>query len=146
MGEAHVSASVDLFWLPLGAGGHFVRWNGRLYEWWSAWREHRAQADLYHCGLAVPLDSISYAVEMGPVWNVGGVEVARSPPRVSLRDAVLAWGYIPDITEAVESPLIGPPRGGRAPGWTAGLVLAERQARSRRLDLGSSADDREVRT
>ena len=25
-------ATVDLYWLPLGAGGHFVRLNGRLYE------------------------------------------------------------------------------------------------------------------
>lgn len=24
--------SIDLYWLPLGAGGHSVRWNGRLYE------------------------------------------------------------------------------------------------------------------
>ena len=23
---------VDLYWLPLGAGGHFVRLNGRIYE------------------------------------------------------------------------------------------------------------------
>ena len=23
---------VDLFWLPLGAGGHCVRFNGRVYE------------------------------------------------------------------------------------------------------------------
>jgi hypothetical protein len=23
---------VDLYWLPLGAGGHFVRLNGRVYE------------------------------------------------------------------------------------------------------------------
>ena len=22
---------VDLYWLPVRAGGHFVRWNGRLY-------------------------------------------------------------------------------------------------------------------
>jgi hypothetical protein len=25
-------AAVDLYWLPLGAGGHFVRLNGRIYE------------------------------------------------------------------------------------------------------------------
>ena len=38
---ARVTAWVDLYWLPLGAGGHFVRWNGRVYERWAAWREHR---------------------------------------------------------------------------------------------------------
>jgi hypothetical protein len=26
------AAAVDLYWLPLGAGGRFVRANGRLYE------------------------------------------------------------------------------------------------------------------
>ena len=25
-------AAIDLYWLPLGAGGHFVRLNGRIYE------------------------------------------------------------------------------------------------------------------
>jgi hypothetical protein len=25
-------ASIDLYWLPLGAGGHSVRLNGRVYE------------------------------------------------------------------------------------------------------------------
>ena len=25
-------ASIDLYWLPLGAGGHSVRLNGRFYE------------------------------------------------------------------------------------------------------------------
>jgi hypothetical protein len=25
-------ATVDLYWLPLGAGGHFVRLNGHIYE------------------------------------------------------------------------------------------------------------------
>ena len=25
-------AAVDLCWWPLGAGGHFVRLNGRIYE------------------------------------------------------------------------------------------------------------------
>jgi hypothetical protein len=70
MGDELVHASVDLYWLPLGAGGHFVRWNGRLYEWWAARREQRALGDLYHCGLMLCLDNITYAVEMGPVSNV----------------------------------------------------------------------------
>ena len=25
------AAAVDLYWLPLGAGGHFVRLNGRMF-------------------------------------------------------------------------------------------------------------------
>lgn len=27
-----VDAGIDLYWLPLGAGGRFVRFNGRVYE------------------------------------------------------------------------------------------------------------------
>jgi hypothetical protein len=75
-------ASVDLFWLPLGAGGHVVRWCGRLYEEGSARRHHRAAADLYHCALMICLDGVAYAVEMGPVWNVEDTDrgvVAEGP-------------------------------------------------------------------
>lgn len=27
------SPCIELSWLPLGAGGHSVRWNGRIFEW-----------------------------------------------------------------------------------------------------------------
>ena len=30
--RAQPRAAVDLYWLPLGAGGHFVRLNGWIYE------------------------------------------------------------------------------------------------------------------
>lgn len=49
VGGEVMAVSLDLFWIPLGAGGHVVRWNGRVYERWSARREHRTPADLYHC-------------------------------------------------------------------------------------------------
>ena len=35
---------VDLYWLPLGAGGHFVRLNGRVYEALVARRDRRPRA------------------------------------------------------------------------------------------------------
>ena len=44
---------VDLYRLPVGAGGHFVRLNGRVYEWLEAQRSHRPPLDLYHAGLEV---------------------------------------------------------------------------------------------
>ena len=44
---------VDLYWLPLGAGGHFVRFNGRLYEALVAACEGRPRRDLYHSALEV---------------------------------------------------------------------------------------------
>jgi len=45
-------SSVDLYWLPLGAGGHSARLNGRVFE-----RLQRgspaASCDLYHSALVV---------------------------------------------------------------------------------------------
>ncbi len=111
------AASVDLFWLPLGAGGHVVRWNGRLYERWSARRQHREPADLYHCGLVLTLDDVTYAVEMGPVWNVADTDrgVLVEGPVGSrwlgrfraFRYEMRCWpgGRIPDIADAVDSPV-----------------------------------------
>jgi hypothetical protein len=110
-------AGIDLYWLPLGAGGHVVRWNGRLYESWVARREHRAPADLYHCGLMLTLDGVGYAVEMGPVWNVSDADrgvVVEGPVGSrwlgrfrAFRYEMRCWpgGRIPDLAEAVDSPV-----------------------------------------
>lgn len=112
-----MNAWVDLFWLPVGAGGHFVRWNGRLYERWTARREHRAPVELYHSGLIVGVGTVTYAVEMGPVWNVSdpGRGVLCEGPVGSpwlgrfraFRYEVRCWpgGRIPDVDEAVDSPV-----------------------------------------
>lgn len=199
-GARHPDASagarsyVDLYWLPLGAGGRCVRLNGRLYERVVAGRQHRAPAALFHCALMVRLDGITYAIEMGPVWNLDvdvddrGV-VCRGPVGSralgrfdAFRYEVRCWpgGSIPDVGEAVSSPVrvsqgrgsaravldavrrvpalvwgrdelgcgdmwnsnsliawalactghdtsgLRPPGGGRAPGWAAGLALAQR--------------------
>jgi len=112
-----VTAWVDLYWLPLGAGGSFVRWNGRIYERIVASREHRRPLDLYHSGLLVKHGDITYAVEMGPVWNVsdegrgvlcegavGSLLLGRFRP---FRYEVRCWpgGRIPDVAEAVASPV-----------------------------------------
>ncbi len=51
--EARPSAGVDLYWLPLGAGGHFVRFNGRVFEGVAARLAHRSACDLYHSALEV---------------------------------------------------------------------------------------------
>jgi len=141
MGTGSVEPSVDLFWLPLGAGGHFVRWNGRLYEGWSAWREHRAPADLYHCGLMLGLDDTRFAVEMGPVWNVTDADrgvIVEGPVGSrwlgrfrAFRYEMRCWpgGRIPDVAEAVDSPVCTT----NDPA-TVQAVLADRQARAMTSD------------
>jgi hypothetical protein len=112
-----VEAWVDLYWLPVGAGGHVVRLNGRLYERLAARREHRPPLDLYHSGLMVSVDDVTYAVEMGPVWNVsdphrgvlceGPVASERLGRFRAFRYEVRCWpgGRIPDLAEAVASPV-----------------------------------------
>jgi hypothetical protein len=52
-GSARSRASIDLYWLPLGAGGHSVRLNGRVYEAVAARLGRRPVSDLYHSALEV---------------------------------------------------------------------------------------------
>jgi hypothetical protein len=42
------AVGVDLYWLPLGAGCHSVRLNGRVYEAVAARLARRPACDLYH--------------------------------------------------------------------------------------------------
>src|SRR4051812_46685863 len=62
-------AAVDLYWLPLGAGGRSVRLNGRLFEAIAARLQHRTRCDLYHSALEVRVGPDRYVIEMAPVWN-----------------------------------------------------------------------------
>ena len=47
--------AVNLYWLPLGAGGHSVRFNGLAYEAAAALLGHRPPCDLYHSALEVQI-------------------------------------------------------------------------------------------
>ena len=192
-----MSAGVDLFWLPLGAGGRCVRWNGRVYEAAVAAWERRDACDIYHAALQVTSGADRYVIEMAPVWDrpepdrgvvaegaVGAPWLGRSR---WFRYEVRRWrgGLIPDVAAAVDSPrrlssdpraaervlaivpnfptatwgrdelrtgdmwnsnslvawllahsghdlaAAAPPPRGRAPGWSAGLVLAARQIAAR---------------
>jgi hypothetical protein len=186
---------VELYWLPLGAGGHFVRLNGRIYEAVAARLQRRPACDLYHSALQVELPEGKYVIEQAPVhdWSgkqrgvvAEGAVGSRWAGRFRIfRYEIRVWrgGRIPDVAEAVDSPQrltgdedrarrvldvvaqvptpvwgrddlsagemwnsnsviawviarsgidtdsIQPPRGGRAPGWQAGLVVAKRQDR-----------------
>jgi hypothetical protein len=108
-------AYVDLYWLPLGAGGHSVRINGRVYEWLNAILERREPLDLYHAGLEVDVPEGRYVIEMTPIpagLAARGV-VAEGPVGSRMlcrfrlfRYEVRRWqgGSIPDVAEAVDSP------------------------------------------
>ena len=109
-------ACVDLYWLPLGAGGHFVKWNGRIFEALTARIQHREASDLYHCALEVRLAGDRYVIEQGPVWNLklpdrgvvaqGAVGLPWLGRFGLFRYEVRCWGggIIPDAAMAIDSP------------------------------------------
>jgi len=182
--------AIDLYWLPLGAGGRSVRLNGRVFEWLAARRSGRPALDLYHAALEVHVPEGPVVIEMTPVPDRDGrlrgvvgegpVGSRRTRRLRFLRYELRRWqgGVIPDAAEAVASPVrlseneaqarclldlvplvptavwgrdelgtgemwtsnsvtswllarsgvdvdqITPPTGGRAPGWSAGVVAA----------------------
>jgi hypothetical protein len=111
---------IDLYWIPLGAGGvGFVRLNGRIYEWTKALAERRRPMQLFHSALEVREDGVRFTIEsawpipdehtsargvvlVGPVF---GKRVARLR---SFRYEVRCWrdGVIPDVGTAGASPLV----------------------------------------
>jgi hypothetical protein len=107
---------VDLYWLPLGAGGSFVRLNGRIYERLVAARERRRPRAIYHSALRIAIDGEDWILEQAPVPDLAGagrgvvVEGpvgARAAARLRIfRYEVRLWpgGEIPDLGEAVDSP------------------------------------------
>jgi hypothetical protein len=182
---------IDLYWLPLGAGGHSVRLNGIVFEAVAATLQRRPRLDLYHSALEVTTPDGRWVIEQAPAWREGAERGVVAEGAVGLRAAgrlklfryeVRSWrdGVIPDRAEAVESPrrltdeleqarrllelvplapratwgrdelhtgemwnsnslvswllvrtgidveAIPLPRGGRAPGWQAGVVAARR--------------------
>jgi hypothetical protein len=116
MASSPPNAGVDLYWLPLGAGGHSVRLNGRIFEAIAARLERRDRCDLYHSGLEVRVPDGRFVIEMTPIRPSDGAErgvvaegavVAHAAGRFRLfRYEVRRWhdGTIPDVAEAVESP------------------------------------------
>ena len=109
-------AAVDLYWLPLGAGGHFVRLNGRIYEALAARVRRRPACDLYHSALQIEVTEGTFVIEQAPVHDWSGMQrgvVAEGPVgsrwagrfRI-FRYEIRLWrnGHIPDVIEAVESP------------------------------------------
>jgi hypothetical protein len=108
-------AGVDLYWLPLGAGGHSVRVNGKVFEAVAAFLGGRARCDLYHSALRVTVPEGRFVVEQAPARRQGagrgvvgeGAVGSRAAARLRLfRYEVRRWrdGVIPDLAEAVESP------------------------------------------
>jgi hypothetical protein len=107
---------IDLYWLPLGAGGNFVRLNGRVYEAIQAAVQRRPRYDLYHSGLEVIVPDGRYTIEQTPalphgeergVVGIGPIGAKWLAARIHIfRYEMRRWrnGAIPDVNEAVDSP------------------------------------------
>jgi hypothetical protein len=114
--DSGAAVAVELYWLPLGAGGHSVRYNGRIFEWFAARRAHRPACALYHAALVVRVPEGPYVIEQAPVPRgdptlrgvvAGGAVGSRWAGRLRIfRYEIRCWrdGVIPDIAEAVDSP------------------------------------------
>jgi hypothetical protein len=63
---------VDLLWIPLGAGGHVVRLNGKVIEAITALLQRRRRLDLYHAALEVSVDDRRYVIELASVPDGDG--------------------------------------------------------------------------
>jgi hypothetical protein len=115
--EGRRAPAVDLYWIPLGAGGYVVRWSGKLYEALKALAEHRQQLDLYHTAQQIWLPDDRFAIECAAILNLRGEErgvVAGGPVGMSwlgrfrhFRYEIRRWrgGSIPDLSRAVLGPV-----------------------------------------
>jgi hypothetical protein len=110
-------ASIELYWLPLGAGGWFVRLNGRIWEAIHARLEQRRPQGLYHTALVVRVPEGRFVVENcwpipdhdGPARGVlveGPVGSRHLRRWQVFRYEVRRWrnGIIADADQAVDSP------------------------------------------
>jgi hypothetical protein len=116
--SAAAQASIELYWLPLGAGGWLVRLNGRIYEAIHALLERRRPLDLYHSALVVRVPEGRFVIEDAwPIPDADGpssrgvlVEGPVGSRRMArfrvFRYEVRRWrdGVIADANEAVASP------------------------------------------
>lgn len=187
------NASIEVLWIPLGAGANVVRLSGKLFEGASAMLQRRSRCDLYHSALTVTVPEARVVVEMtprpdllgdergvtadGPVglrplgrWRMFRYEIRRWPngvipdegdtvSRVAVATDLAAATALLDLVPQVPTPVwgrdelragemwnsnsvtswllsragldvdrFGPPAGGRAPGWNAGVVVAARMS------------------
>jgi hypothetical protein len=117
MDRGRADAGIDLYWLPLGAGGRLVRFNGIVYESIHARLECRLPLNLYHSALEVIVPEGRFVIENAwPIPDTDGAArgVAVEGPVGSRRLGCLRafryeirrWrdGVIADVGEAVASP------------------------------------------
>ena len=110
-------ATVDLYWIPLGAGTPVVQLSGKVFEAIGATLHRRQRCDLYHSALIVAVPEGRFVIEQTPVPDADGARrgaVAEGAVGTRLagrfrvfRYEIRRWrdGTIPDLAYAVSSPV-----------------------------------------
>jgi hypothetical protein len=75
--------TIDLYWIPLGAGARVVRLSGSCYELLMAAVQRRPRRDLFHSALIVTVPEGRYSIEMTPI-----------PDRLGHQRGVVAEGCV----------------------------------------------------
>lgn len=118
-----MTAILELYWVPLGAGtsigSRVVRLSGGTYERLMAARRRRAPQPLFHAALIAETDAGRFTIEVTPVPRAGdpaqrgvvggGAVGSRLLGRARVfRYEVRSWcgGVIPDLPFAIDSPVV----------------------------------------
>jgi hypothetical protein len=112
-----MSSSLDLYWIPLGAGTRVVRISGVIYEALVALVQRRSRRSLYHAALVASTGTGQTTIEVAPIPDEHGPRdrgvVAEGAVGSRLlrrfrifRYEVRRWegGQIPDLSHAVGGP------------------------------------------
>lgn len=59
-----------IWWIPVGAGGHVVRYCSQTWGLIHAAMARRAPRPLFHAALEVRVDTVRYVIEMTPAWGM----------------------------------------------------------------------------
>ena len=109
--------TVNLHWLPLGAGGRVVRFSGRVWELIAARRAGRSPAPLFHSALELSGPAGTAVIEIAPVVNSLPAEhgvVSEGPVGAAwagrfriFRYELRCWeqGRIPDLEFEIGDPV-----------------------------------------
>ena len=136
-------ASVDLYWLPLGAGGHSVRLNGRIFEFVAARVARRPTCDLYHSALVVRVPEGRFVIEQAPVRDGSGRAAGRRRGGTGCQPLGRSVADLPIRGASLARRLdTGRRRGGRKPaathgGSSCGTPAAAARAAGADADVGT---------
>ena len=111
-----VESTVELFWLPVGAGTHFQRASLVAYDWCLSHIARRPRAAFVHAALKVKLEGRTFTLELMPVPAHQNVApLLTGPVGISIAGRLRLFRYqlvcretdsLPDEGWAINSPVL----------------------------------------